>query len=143
MWFGVAAMAALAVLAVRAAGQTPPADVDHPLEVEFSPGRGGIWSEFDVDEDACVSLVREADGVVDVVLASRDPAEKAVWAVGDGSYRVHTMGDGVLLVSSTGPLPPLGPVIAAAGTAADPLAEVEERIRRAVPGADLRARRRP
>ncbi|MBW1877882.1 MAG: hypothetical protein JRJ84_05935 [Deltaproteobacteria bacterium] len=143
MWVGVAALGLLALLTVRAARQSPAPDVDHPLEVEFSPGRGGIWSEFDVEEGAYVTLVREADGVLDVVLASHDPADKAGWAVGDGSYRVHTMGSGVLLVSSAQPLPPLGPVMVVAGLANDPLAEVEARIRRAAPRADLRARRRP
>jgi hypothetical protein len=136
-------MAVLTLLTVQAAGQSPSRSVEHPLEVEFSPGRGGIWSEFDVDEAAYVTLVREVDGALDVVLASGDPVDKAVWAVGDGSYRVHTMGAAVLLVSTTEPLPPLGPMIAGASEADDPLAEIEARIRLSAPRADLRARRRP
>jgi len=136
LWLGVAVLAALAALSVRAAWPAPPPG-ETGLAVEFSPGRGGMWSDFDVPESDLVTLVRESDGHLKVVLRSTSPADKAALATGDGSYRLHTMGPGVLVAATRSPLPALAPMAAAADAAPDPLQDLAERIRQADPRAEV------
>lgn len=136
-WMAVAVLGLLAVASARAAFDPTPPPVDHPLTVEFVDGRGGVWVQFDVDDRALVTLVRATSEGLDVVLASQAPADKAPLAVGDGSFRVHAVGKGVLLAATSRPLPDLGPLLAAARAAEDPLGELAARIRTADPGADV------
>jgi hypothetical protein len=49
-------------------------------------------------------------------------ADKASLAAGDGSYRVHVVCDGLLLVASDAPIDQLEHRLAEAETATDPLA---------------------
>ena len=97
---------------------------------------------FASDESALITLVRETDEGLDVVLQSQSAADKAALATGDGSYRLHTMGRGVLLASTDRPLPDLAPMLAAASPAEDPLADLATRIRQADATADVRTTRR-
>lgn len=136
-WAGVGALAVLAALSVVAAADGGPR-ATHPLDASFSVGRGGIWSAFDVDGAAYVTLVRQTETGLDVVLHSTSAADKAALATGDGSYRLHTMGRGVLLASTGTPLAALEPMVTAAAGAGSPLKDLAARIRQADPGADVR-----
>lgn len=125
LWTTAATFAAAAVLFARVALAPADAAVAEGLEVEFTPARGGIWTAFDVPEDALVSVVREVDGALEVVHAARIPGDKVRFAVGDGTWRLHVPGDAVLIVRSDRPLD-FTPLLAEASATADPLARLEE-----------------
>jgi len=136
---GVLAVVALLTGAVALRSAMPPRDA--ALEADFTPGRGGIWSGFDVDDRALVTIVRESGGVLDVVMRSESPADKMALAVGDGSYRLHSMGSAVLIASTSAPLSDVDAMVESASGAPDPLSDLGERILAADPDADLRSYR--
>jgi hypothetical protein len=109
-------LASVAVLAVpsRAGGEG--------LEVEFDEGRGGTWAAFDVPDEALVTVVALRGDELDVVLRSESPADKAVFATGDGTWRAHVPGDGLLVVASPAPIAELDRLVLLATGADDPLA---------------------
>jgi len=120
-WAGVGVLAGLCALALALLRPaTAPATV--PLGVEFSPGRGGLWAVFDVPEEAFVTLVALRGGQLEAVARPTSPADKASLAAGDGSYRVHVVCDGLLLVASDAPIEQLEHRLAEAEMAVDPLA---------------------
>lgn len=104
-WATVAVLGAIALGIWSSAFSAQPSNAAMPMDVEFTPARGGIWAEFDVDETALVSIVQVKDGELDVVLHSNRLSDKGDLAVGDGSYRTFASREGVLLVSSPGALP--------------------------------------
>ncbi len=143
-WWGAAAMLSVAAAACVAAAVRAPTPTDAwPLHVEFVEGRGGVWAAFDVDERAHVGVVREADGHLDVIASPRSHLDKLEWALGDGSYRVHAMGRGALVVSSPGPLRDLRALAEAASQAEDPLRDLASRVQAVHPEAVVAWRRRP
>lgn len=135
-WIGVAAISALAavilVLCLVPRGER----AAHPLDAAFTEGRGGVWADLDVDEDADLVLVRTIDGEVDVVLASRSPADKSRFATGDGRYRLHAVGDGLLVASSAAPIELAQWIGDLRGS--DALDRLAERIASADPTADVK-----
>ncbi len=136
-WTAVGALAVLTLLAAGVALQPPPTPVDHPLEAVFTPGRGGVWVQFDTDGAAHVAVVRQGPEGLALVPGSGDPAAKAAWATGGGDYRLHTLADGVLVMTSAGPVPDLPALLEAADTGPEPLLRLERSVRDAVPGAAL------
>lgn len=140
-WGVVAALSLVAAMLLPGAwDRTEPSQ--HGLQAEFAPGRGGLWATFDVDEDASVSIVRLSEqGELELLHAGTSPGEKMDWTVGDGRYRLHTPGDGLLLVAHTSPLDRLGAVLAAADPAS-PLEDVALRLTRTHPDVDVRLAQR-
>lgn len=134
-WVAVGALGVGAAAALVWALQPAPPQLSHDLRAEFTEGRGGIWTRFDADEAAQVTVIRQIGDEVDVVLASATAADKAVWATGDGGYRLHTMADGVLLVASGDPLADLGLWLADANGRADALDRLAMRIHEEDPDA--------
>jgi hypothetical protein len=137
VWAAVAALGLVAAGVVWAALQPVVPPAVHPLQAEASPGRGGVWLRFDVDEDAYVLVVREREGELDVVLESNHPADKIRLAVGDGSYLTHMRAEGVLVASSSGRFAGLGELVAAARTQSDPLDALADAIDEDLPGTDV------
>lgn len=143
-WWGAAmALALVAVGSVAAAGRAPAPTDAWPLQAEFVSGRGGVWAQFDVDERAHVGVVRESAGRLDVVAEPRSMLDKITWAVGDGTYRVHTMGTGALVVASPEPIADLRSLVLAASSAQDPLADLAARLAAVHPQASVAWQRRP
>jgi hypothetical protein len=140
-WTAAAAAAVYAAAALGFALTPPAAPPAHGLVAEFTPGRGGVWTAFEVDDDASVLLVREAEGRLDVVVQADDPLAKLAVATGDGSFRVHTSGEGVLVAATDGRLE-AGPLLAEAAASPDPLAALAAAVKKAAPDADLRTYRR-
>lgn len=141
-WTAVGAVALLGIAATTHAFTPPRPHHDHPLEASFTPGRGGVWADFDVDDSAYVTVVREVAGGLEIVLACEVPADKAAHATGDGAFRVHAMGSGVVLASSSAPVPNLHEVVAAAALAPSPIASLEQRLRTLDPDIDVQSWRR-
>ena len=100
-------------------------------------GRGGVWLDFDVDEDAYVLVVRERDKALDVVLESRDPADKIRLSSGDGSYLTHVRGEAVLIASSSSSFADLPSLMNAAKGAERPVDALSALISEQLPGADV------
>jgi len=118
---------------------TPPAvEADYPLMTNFTEARGGFWTQFDVDEQAHIMMVRENEGELDLVFQSQSALDKASLAIGDGSYRLHTMGTGVLLVSSKQSLRHVGGLLMASMATPSPLGELAKKLQRTYPGADIK-----
>ncbi|MBT3223708.1 MAG: hypothetical protein HN348_31960 [Proteobacteria bacterium] len=113
-----------------------------PVAVTFTEGRGGIWTDFDVPEEAVVTVVREEGGKLDAVLRSTGPADKAALTVGDGSYRVHTVGPAVLVAATFAPVGSLDVLIAKSNLAVAPLEELANRIKALDEDADVELYRR-
>ncbi len=134
-WVAVGALAALTASLVAWSIDPPPPDADAPLQVEFTEGRGGVWTEFDVQETAHVALVRATDRGVEVVLDPADPTARVGLATGDGRYRVHTQGQGVLLASTS--TEHFNDLVDAVAAEDDPLTALRERLAAADPGADV------
>jgi hypothetical protein len=138
-WLGVAGLAAAVAVAliagVAVTGRAPPSDVD--LDVEFTAARDGVWSRFTTSEPAQIVLARQVGERVEVVLASSSPADKAVYATGDGSYLLHTEGDRVLLAAGVHPFHALDEAVRAATASDAPLDVLAELLRAQQPGAAL------
>lgn len=138
-WTAVASIAALGVgLAAHAVQPARPTAL-YPLTAQFTEGRGGAWTTFDVDDHAFVTVIRLADGALEPLLTPRAAADKAQIAVGDGTYRLHTQGEGVIVVSSGAPIPDLDAHLAAARTSNDPMGTLEADLHGADPRADVKA----
>ena len=134
MWAGVAALAVMCVLVgLQAFG--PARAATSSLTHEFTVARGGIWTEVNLDESDLLTIVRMSDGELDVLLASQTIADKAALAVGDGTYRAHIMGDGVLVASSQGSIPDLDALVAAADGSPTALRDLQRRIQTRSPDA--------
>jgi hypothetical protein len=97
------------------------------LSALFTPGRGGVWTQFDVDEPALVTLVRQVDGQLDVVQAGSTASDKAAFATGDGQFRFHTQAEAVLVASSERPVDNLDQMVAASRIALSPIDELAAR----------------
>ncbi|MCB9663654.1 MAG: hypothetical protein H6732_06060 [Alphaproteobacteria bacterium] len=142
VWASVAALGLCTALLSRAAFAPDPPPVDRPLLVETTPARQGFWLGFDVEEDAYVVIVRERAHALDVVLDSRRPVDKIRHATGDGSYRLHTVGDAVLVASTARPVPDLDGLVDAVAAEDLPLDALAARLRAVDPKADVRLARR-
>lgn len=97
-------------------------------DVTFTAARGGVWTAFDVDEEDRVLIVREVHGKLRLLHASSSAADKAVWATGDGGYRVHAVGEAVLLASTRRAWPDLEPLIVEATATSSPLDTLARRL---------------
>ena len=135
--WGVAAVLAVITILVATQRIGPASASTDALSSTFTQARGGVWTEFRAADTSLLTIVREVDRELDVVLASQHAADKAALAVGDGTYRAHLMGDGVLLVASSEPLSDL-PTLVAASAGAEPLSDLEQRIRARWPDASIR-----
>ena len=133
---GVAGLALCTALLLWLAFPPAPSSANYPLQAEFTQGRGGIWTAFDVEEAAYITLVREDTDGLELVAAPQSPSAKGAYAVGDGSYRLHTPGSGVLLVSSAAEVVDVEDLIHTAETAERPLLALSEMVKKASPGAD-------
>lgn len=136
-WLAVGALGAAAVvatvIAVRASGPV----IEHPLEIEAVPGRHGLWVDFRVDDAARLAVVREVEGGLELVLDADHPADKARLATGDGSYRLHTTGEAVLLASAADPLPDLSGLLEQVASAPEPLDQLAAALRAQHPTVDV------
>jgi hypothetical protein len=136
MWAGVAALAVMCVL-VGLHGLGPARAANSALAPEFTVARGGVWTEVNLNESDLLTIVRISGGELDVVLASQTIADKAALAVGDGSYRAHIMGDGVLVASSHEPIPDLDALVAAAHRSPAALHDLQRRMQTRSPDATI------
>jgi len=135
-------LAACTLVVFRLAFPPQPSDAEFPLEAQFTEGRGGVWTHFDVEEEAIITLVRSGPEGLQVVTAPASAAAKAEYAVGDGSYRLHTSGGGILLVSSSESVADVKGLIATAETADDPLSALSQLVQNATPGSDAKVYQR-
>ena len=120
-WAMVLMLAAAALLVLQLAWFPMASGAAKGLDAQFTEGRGGVWTVFDVPETSLVHLVHlNADRQPVMVLGSTSAADKAELAVGDGSYRSFTEGPEILLAATTGYVP-IAPMLTEAGQAADPL----------------------
>ena len=124
-WAGVVALGLLVLLVADWWGGAPPL---HGLDVGFVEGRGGLWAEIEVDEPALLTVVSETQGALMVVFTSAGPADKAALAVGDGGYRLHATGRGLLVAASEEPLVGLEEAVATARAGRAPLQELRDRL---------------
>jgi hypothetical protein len=120
-WLTVGVLAAVC-LAVFTLARPVPAPQAVPVDVAFVPARGGLWALFDVPEEALVTLLALRGEELHAVVRPSTAADKAALATGDGSYRVHVVADGLLLVASDAPIDQLEHRLAEAEHAPDPLA---------------------
>lgn len=142
-WAALTALLAVCWMAISWTGASARAASQAPLDVTFTEGRGGIWTDFDVDDRAVVTVVRRApDGTLAVVVPGQSSADKALVATGDGRFRLHAEGTGVLVAATPAPVPDLEERIAQSASAADPLAALEAAIHQGDPAADIRVRTR-
>lgn len=136
-WLAVCALGLLTSMAVSAAITPPPPPVTHPLEASATAGRGGVWVNFDVDEAAYVLIFRHHGDSVDLLLDSHHAADKISLARGDGSYRMHTTGESVLLASSDARVEQVEMLLEEARGEDRPLEALAGAIQRSSPGADV------
>jgi hypothetical protein len=143
-WTGVALCAVLGMFVLFGFLRPPATATPAPpeLEVEFTAGRGGLWTAFDAPESALVVLVRQQGTELQPVLWSRTAADKAALATGDGTYRVHVPGVGALLAVVDAPLPRAGALLEQASTEPEPLEALARRLQEIDPETRVRWRRR-
>lgn len=136
-WTGVAALAGLLVATASLAFSPPHHVGTTGLDVEFTEGRGGVWAHLDVNEDALLTIVsQDATGLHVVHRSVRSP-DKASLAVGDGSYRLHALGSGLVVMASQQSPTRLETLLDAASSAPDPLSDLVDRLQSAEPRADV------
>jgi hypothetical protein len=126
-WWSGGLTVAAAAAAAFALGLSPAAH-DPGLRTEFTPGRGGMWASFDVPDEEYVYVVSATEEGLAVVLDSDDAGDKIDWATGDGSYRLHAPGRGVLVAASAQPLPDFALRVARTQGRADALAALAEEL---------------
>jgi hypothetical protein len=137
-WAMVLMLAAAAMLVLQLAWSPIASGSATGLDVQFTPGRGGVWTAFDVPETSLVHLVHlDAEGKLTMVLGSTTAADKAELAVGDGSYRRFTEGPAVLLAATTG-FVPVDTLLTEAAEADAPLDWLAQRIVELDETADVR-----
>ncbi len=142
-WVGVASLVAVGLALLRWSTLPAEAAVHRELDVAFVEGRSGIWAEFDVDDTAVLTIVRlTPERTLEVLCAGESAADKGGFATGDGRFRLHAPGAGLLLVATERPLVGLRSLLDQAGGKPDPLAALAEGIAAAAPGADVRLERR-
>lgn len=129
-WVMVLACVLAALVLLQLVALSPSASGPGDLVVDFTPGRGGLWAAFDVPEATWVTVISERGGTLEILLESRSAADKAELAVGDGSYRLHAPGDGVLLVAHDAPLDELYQHMAEASAEPEPLAALARALER-------------
>lgn len=127
-WLGAGALLAAAVWLGQAATASPSTPDPFGLQVQASEGRQGLWVSFDVHEDALVFVARERNGHIDVVLDAHRPADKIAHATGDGSYRLHAVGDAVLVAASREHLGDVETWIDEANAGGQPLSRLARRL---------------
>lgn len=128
-WWAATVAVAMMGLVILGLVLTPPDPIGPPLlDAAFTPGRGGTWATFDVPEDSVVSLFAERDGALATLLASETAADKIVFATGDGGYRVHVLGDAVLVVAAEHPVADLEAQVRAAQATDTPIEHLAERL---------------
>ncbi|MEZ4235309.1 MAG: hypothetical protein R3F59_03950 [Myxococcota bacterium] len=125
-WAAALGMGALAVGAVLLAAVPPVAQRGAALQASFVEGRGGAWVSFDVPERTVVTMVGEIDGELFPILASQSAADKAAFATGDGTYRLHVAADAVLVAATDAPVAAIGARIRDASTHDEPLEALAE-----------------
>ncbi len=133
-WIAAASMAAAAALGLAIVAQPVRAAGDR-AGIEFTAARGGYWTAFDTGETDLVTIVHAHQGRLRVVLASQHPADKIAYATGDGSYRMHTMGSGVLVAVTKTPIARLDKLVGAAQHHQGSLVDLARRIEVSHPGA--------
>jgi len=109
-----------------------------PLSTEFHHDANSLWVQFDVEEEAIITMVSQNAQRLEVMNHTFDITDKAQFAVGDGSFRARAPGQALLLVSTHAEIPDLRSHILTAQTAAEPLKALASRIKSAAPKADIR-----
>ncbi len=138
-WLAVAALALIGLGAGKWATMAPVPYDGRPLDVAFTEARGGIWTEFDVDDRAVVAIVRQTDGdSLELVVPGTSSTDKAEVATGDGRFRLHTQGKGVLVASTRAPVADLAALVERANRSPQPLTELAREIAAAEPQADMK-----
>jgi len=133
-WMLNTVLAVLLLLLVGAQLQEIETTAELPLEVSFVSARDGHWVSFDVDETAWVYVVSKENDSLWVVQVPQQASDKLIFAVGDGSYRFHVGGDGVLLASSPESIPGFEALVSDCGD----LPELASRLQELNPSADVR-----
>ena len=128
-WWGLVLLLAAIVGLMLTGLPEPTGEAPPGLEVAFVKARGGVWAHFDVPETAWVTVVAEDPGGLQVVMRSQTAGDKIVYAVGDGTYRLHAPGRGLLLAVHPRPLRDLDGWVAAAAGARNPLQTLADGLR--------------
>lgn len=146
-WAMVAAMAAAAVLLGLRATAPPLSPAMHPLLVDATEGRRGLWLNLTVDDDAHLTIIREARSnrddasapadALEVLLATQHIADKVDYATGDGAYRLHAPGSAILVASTQEPIADLATRLQAASATGAPLQALADQLRVDLPDADI------
>ena len=98
------------------------------LDAAFTPARQGVWATFDVPEDRKLLLVaRDADGLR-IIHRSETAADKAALATGDGSYRIHSQGTGLIVASLASDWPDLSQIFVDSSASDAPLQTLSRRL---------------
>ena len=104
-WAATAALAVSCLVLLQFAWSPLLARTHSAVSAEFTSGRGGVWTSFDVPEHALVHVVHtNPEHELELAHTTTLPSDKATWAVGDGSYRLFTPGPHVMLISTDGHL---------------------------------------
>ncbi|MFT4623300.1 MAG: hypothetical protein ACI8PZ_001956 [Myxococcota bacterium] len=128
LWLGVMALAALLLILLRTTVFAPVAiATPYGLEVEFVSGRYGHWASFDVADSALLTVIEQSDDGPQVLLSSQSTSDKADFALGDGSYRVHS--GGRLLVAAHADTLAMDALLEASRDADNPLAAIATHLR--------------
>ncbi len=129
-WGMVVLCVLAALISLQLAALSPGASGTDGLVADFTPGRGGLWVAFDAPETTWITVIREEAGELRVLRVSHSAADKAEWAVGDGSYRLHAPGDGLLLVAHEAPLDDLSQRMTEASEQPEPLVSLARSLER-------------
>lgn len=136
-WTAVLGVAAIGAAFAGAALVPDAPRIAKPADVAFTAARGGAWATVEVDDEAALTIVRLADGQLDPILVSTGPAEKGKLATGDGAYRLHAMGQGLLVVSTDGPIRDWSSLLEGARKDPHPLEALQVAIQTREPSADV------
>jgi len=136
-WSIVAALLIATIFAINAGLSSQVNQQAYPLDANFTAGRSGIWLDFDVDDEALISIVSLENNQLHLLLGSSTAGDKAQISIGDGQYRIHAKGEGVLITSSGNTLVDLSNWIRAANQSDAPLQVLAQSIQQSHPENDV------
>jgi hypothetical protein len=118
-----------------------PDGTDIAFHPSFAEDAGGIWVHMDIEDTSTLCVISEDAHGVHLRVAPDGPASKAKIAVGDGTYRMHDVGDAVLVAQMDKPLPTFEHWISTTKQVSK-LEQVEQALRTRFPNANIATYRR-
>jgi hypothetical protein len=112
-------------------------DSAFPIRAEFSVSESSVEVNFDLHDDALVTVVVQGPDGLEVIHQSANSVEKGQYATGLGDYRLNTANPRMMLVSSPSVLDSLSEMVFVSSGAAAPMDTLATQLKIRYPEVDI------